>query len=203
MDGADRGAESTGVRGSAVAAGGAPGAYGRPFASGTGVAREPPESDPRSHDHDDDDASRGYTVTVGRALTLGGLIAAVVVALPATIPRAAGEELTSTFVLVGVVLGHRAGPLAVIENRQTGRESMYRLGDRLEGAAVVAITADRTVLRVGQEDVELRLSVSRPAVRRPARVVPPVRRPPRLVPPPASPGARTRVRTPLRFNFNR
>lgn len=200
-DGADRAAESTGARGSVATAGGSAARPAAVLALGIGVAHRSATQGRSSRKPVSTMTHRGdvRAWSVG-ALTLGGLITGLTVALPAITPRAVGGELTSTFALVGVVLGHRAGPLAVIENLQTGRESMYRLGDRLEEAAVVAITADRTVLRIGHEQVELRLSASRPTVRRRARVVPPARRPARVVPPPVSPRIRSRVRTPLRLN---
>lgn len=82
-------------------------------------------------------------------------------------------DVDRRFVLVGVVLGHRAGPIAVIEDRHTGQDALYRVGDLIEGAAVVAITADRAVLRAGELEVELRLAASPPQRDGPARFVPP------------------------------
>ncbi len=87
------------------------------------------------------------------------------------IPAATGD-IVRQLVLVGIVLGHRAGPLAVIEDKRTGRDGWYHVGDAVAGAAVIAITADRAVLRSAGQNVELRLAASRSGRGHPARLAP-------------------------------
>lgn len=105
--------------------------------------------------------------------TLWRVIAVSVALADAGFAGAAGGDVAGRLVLVGVVLGHPGGPIAVIEDGNTGREALYHVGDPIEGAAVVAITADRAVLKAGGQAVELRLAASRPRGDRPARFVPP------------------------------
>ena len=88
------------------------------------------------------------------------------------------------FVLVGVVLGRSNGPMAVVKDRQTGREALYHVGDQIQDVTLLAVTADRVVLRAGQGDIELRLATSQRSSDVPTAVTPPPRRPIRGSAPP-------------------
>jgi type II secretory pathway component PulC len=98
------------------------------------------------------------------------------------------DAVARHLVLVGVVLGRGDGPIAVVEDRRTGKEALYRVGDRIQDVTLLAVAADRVILRAGGQDVELRLAASARSNPVPAVVTPP----PRTVP------ARSRARP--RFN---
>jgi hypothetical protein len=84
------------------------------------------------------------------------------------------------FVLVGVVLGRSDGPMAVLKDRRTGREALYHVGDQVQDVTLLAVAADRAVLRTGARDVELRLATSQRGSDLPLAVTPappqPIRR---------------------------
>jgi hypothetical protein len=101
------------------------------------------------------------------------------------------DPFAQHLVLVGVVLGRPDGPMAVVKDRRTGKEALYHVGDRIEDATLLTVTADRAVVRAGGRSVELRLAASGrhdvPAVRTPPRRIVPPRlpaRPPRFPPRP-------------------
>jgi hypothetical protein len=65
--------------------------------------------------------------------------------------------------LYGVVLGAEGGGVAYLGDPQTGRVRGFRVGEVVGNQQVVAIAADRVVLRDGSDTVELRLSGGSPS----------------------------------------
>jgi hypothetical protein len=99
------------------------------------------------------------------------------------------------FVLVGVVLGRSDGPMAVVKDRRTGREAPYHVGDEIQDVTLLAVAADRAVLRAGGHDIELRLATSPRGGDVPVAVTSPPRR--------AVPGRAVPGRWPVWPRFNR
>jgi hypothetical protein len=98
-------------------------------------------------------------------------------------------------VLVGVVLGRSDGPMAIVKDRRTGKEALYRIGDQIQDLTLLAVAADRAVLRAGRQDIELRLAASPRGGDVPVAVTPPPR--------PAVPGRGVPGRWPVWPRFRR
>jgi hypothetical protein len=94
------------------------------------------------------------------AVAAAGLVVALATWAVAARAVEAADDLAQRLVLVGVVLADPDEPIAVIADRRTREEALYHAGDTVQGAVVVAVTADRAVLRTGGDDVELRLAIT-------------------------------------------
>lgn len=92
------------------------------------------------------------------------------------------EAIARAWELRGVVLGD-ARPMAVLEDRSSEREQIFRIGDVLTaGVVVVRIAEDRVILGVEGRPVTLRLGHGG-GLRTPrARVAPAGNRPPTWIP---------------------
>jgi hypothetical protein len=99
----------------------------------------------------------------GRPLTAVSLFG-VLVCSTSLSERAWGQrppgDPVHDLVLVGVVVGRSGGPMAALRNSRTGRETWYRVGDRIEDATLSAVSSDRVVLQHAERDIELRLAAS-------------------------------------------
>lgn len=105
------------------------------------------------------------------------LVALVMLPVGAAWGQGATVDSAPRFLLVGVVLGRPDGPMAVLKDRRTGRDALYRVGDRIQDATLLAVATDRAILRAGGRDTELRLAASRRGGDVPIAVTPPPRGP--------------------------
>lgn len=74
--------------------------------------------------------------------------------------RAPGPQRDADLALVGVVVRQDGQPLAIIEDRGTRKQTLYKLGALVRGGRVTSIAEDRVVLTFTGGDVELRLATS-------------------------------------------
>jgi len=105
----------------------------------------------------------GHATEEGEDFTIRALARVVVLAIAlagVAWAEASAQTGVPPLVLVGVVLGRPDGAIAVVRDRRTGKEALYHVGDRIQDVTVLAVLADRAVLRAGGQDVELRLAAS-------------------------------------------
>lgn len=72
--------------------------------------------------------------------------------------RTEGPRRDADLALVGVIVREEGVPLAIIEDRQSKRQGVYKVGALVRGARVTRILEDRVVLTFADEEVELRLA---------------------------------------------
>jgi type II secretory pathway component PulC len=88
-------------------------------------------------------------------------VAVMMAAVGFTSLRASAQPPVVDLVLSGaIVLEDTGGGIACISDRETGRTEIYRVGDTVHGARIVRILEDRVFLRLGEQDLELRLGMS-------------------------------------------
>ena len=95
-------------------------------------------------------------MTGWRFAILCGCVAAVALA-----PGGAeGSQPGAQLVVVGAIVREGGAPLAVIQDRSTGKTAIYRIGDLVAGGRVLDISARRVLLDYQGAAVELRLAIS-------------------------------------------
>lgn len=109
------------------------------------------------------------------------------------------EATTLPIDLYGTIAGEEGRGYAIIEERDKKKQRLYKVGDRVAGAAIVKILRNAVVLRVGEKDQVLKKKeiVARGANRLPAAEMPgpaPAQAPgaaprPQARPPQAPPGS--------------
>ncbi|MBI4268701.1 MAG: hypothetical protein HY615_00060 [Candidatus Rokubacteria bacterium] len=95
-------------------------------------------------------------MTGWRFAILCGCVAAVALASG----RAEGSQPGAQLVVVGAIVREGGAPLAVIQDRSTGKTAIYRIGDLVAGGRVLDISARRVLLDYQGAAVELRLAIS-------------------------------------------
>lgn len=100
------------------------------------------------------------------ARRVGSAVALVVAAaLAGTAVRAGGQEGSSQraadLVLVGTILRESGAAVAIIEDKRTKKQAVYRLGAAVGGGRIAQILPDRVVIGFGDDQVvELRLATT-------------------------------------------